>query len=77
MRCWFAWIFQHSRGSLLLAILTYVGVHLNNPGHLLPSRSAPFVIQVVAYVLLGIGLARQLSRATSAQKGVGTVARPE
>src|SRR4051812_29333902 len=37
--------------------------HLNNPGHLLPSRSAPFVLQMAAYVLIGIGLAMQLSRA--------------
>ena len=54
----FAWIFQHTRGSLLLAILMYIGVHLNNPGHLLPNRSAPFVIQMVATTSFSASVSR-------------------
>jgi membrane protease YdiL (CAAX protease family) len=60
----FGWIFQRTDGSLLLAVLTYVGVHLNHPGRLLPGRSTPFVIQMVSYALLGIGLALLLRRGT-------------
>ncbi|HSQ62702.1 MAG TPA: type II CAAX endopeptidase family protein [Polyangiaceae bacterium] len=48
----FTWIYGHTRGSLLLAVLTHVGVHLNNPGHAMPARYAPMVIHTVAYVIL-------------------------
>jgi membrane protease YdiL (CAAX protease family) len=52
----FTWIYRHTRGSLLLAILTHVGVHLNNPGHAMPARYTPIVIHTVAYVVLAIAL---------------------
>jgi membrane protease YdiL (CAAX protease family) len=52
----FTWIYQHTRGSLLLAVLTHVGVHLNNPGHAMPGRGAPMVIHTVAYAALAIVL---------------------
>jgi len=48
----FTWIYQHTRGSLLLAVLAHVGAHLNNPGHAMPGRATPMVIHTVAYVLL-------------------------
>jgi hypothetical protein len=48
----FTWIFQHTRGSLLLAVLAHAGAHLNNPGHALPGRAMPVVIHAVAYVVL-------------------------
>jgi membrane protease YdiL (CAAX protease family) len=52
----FTWIYQHTRGSLLLAVLAHAGVHLNNPGHALPGRATPIVIHAVAYVVLAVVL---------------------
>ena len=52
----FTWIYRHTRGSLLLAVLTHVGAHLNNPGHAMPARYTPIVIHAVAYAALAIGL---------------------
>jgi membrane protease YdiL (CAAX protease family) len=52
----FTWIYRHTRGSLLLAVLTHVGAHLNNPGHALPQRATPMVIHTVAYVALAAAL---------------------
>jgi len=54
----FAWIYQRTGGSLLLAVLTHVGAHLNNPGHAMPARWAPMVIHTVAYTLLAVILLR-------------------
>jgi membrane protease YdiL (CAAX protease family) len=52
----FTWIYRHTRASLLLAVLTHVGAHLNNPGHAMPARYTPIVIHTVAYVVLAIAL---------------------
>lgn len=52
----FTWIYRHTRASLLLAVLTHVGVHLNNPGHAMPARYTPIAIHTVAYVVLAIAL---------------------
>jgi uncharacterized protein len=52
----FTWIYRYTRGSLLLAVLTHVGAHLNNPGHAMPARYDPIVIHSVAYVILAVGL---------------------
>ena len=53
----FTWIYRHTRGSLLLAVLTHVGAHLDNPGHAMPARYTPIVIHTVAYAILAIALA--------------------
>jgi membrane protease YdiL (CAAX protease family) len=52
----FTWIYRHTRGSLLLAVLTHVGAHLSNPGHAMPGRYTPIIIHTVAYVVLASGL---------------------
>jgi uncharacterized protein len=52
----FTWIYRHTRGSLLLSVLTHVGAHLDNPGHAMPARYTPIVIHTVAYVVLATGL---------------------
>jgi membrane protease YdiL (CAAX protease family) len=52
----FTWVFRHTCGSLLLAVLVHVGAHLNNPGHAMPQRATPMVIHMVAYVLLAAAL---------------------
>jgi membrane protease YdiL (CAAX protease family) len=52
----FTWIYGHTRGSLLLAVLTHVGAHLSNPGHAMPTRYTPIVIHTIAYVILAVVL---------------------
>jgi membrane protease YdiL (CAAX protease family) len=59
----FTWIYRHTRGSLLLAILTHVGAHLSNPGHAMPARYTPILIHTVAYVVLAVALIAGDSRA--------------
>jgi membrane protease YdiL (CAAX protease family) len=52
----FSWIYNHTRGSLLVAILAHVGAHLNNPFHALPANVTPFVIYTVAMVVAAFAL---------------------
>jgi membrane protease YdiL (CAAX protease family) len=40
----FSWIYNHTRGSLWLAILAHVGVHWNNPMHAVPANLTPFAV---------------------------------
>jgi uncharacterized protein len=44
----FSWIYNRTRGSLLIATLAHVGVHWNNPTHALPGELTPFVVYTVA-----------------------------
>jgi membrane protease YdiL (CAAX protease family) len=48
----FTWVYGHTRGSLLLAVLMHVGAHLNNPGHAMPQRATPMLLHAAAYVAL-------------------------
>jgi membrane protease YdiL (CAAX protease family) len=62
----FTWIYNHTRGSLLLAILAHVGVHLSNPAHALPGNPTPFLIFTVALCVVAGALVladRTLGRA--------------
>jgi membrane protease YdiL (CAAX protease family) len=58
----FTWIYRHTNGSLLLSVLTHVGVHLSNPGHAMPARYTPMVIHTVAYVVLAFVLTSRCRR---------------
>jgi hypothetical protein len=59
----FTWIYQGTRGSLLLAVLTHVGTHLNNPGHAMPERVVPMIHHAAAYVALALVLVLRDRRA--------------
>ena len=50
----FSWLYNRSGGSLLIAILLHMGVHLNNPNQVLPGNSLPFYINIVGMTLLGL-----------------------
>ena len=47
----FSWLYNHTRGSLLLAVLMHASAHLNNPTHAAPDVR-PFVIQTAAVIVL-------------------------
>jgi len=44
----FTWLYNRSGGSLLVAVVAHVGVHLDNPAHALPGNPAPFSVLTVA-----------------------------
>jgi uncharacterized protein len=46
----FSWVFNKTRGSLLVAVLLHVGAHLNNPAH--ATTLAPMVIYTAAIVVV-------------------------
>jgi membrane protease YdiL (CAAX protease family) len=49
----FSWLYNRTRGSLLLAVVLHAGAHLNNPFHALPTRVTPFVVYTVAICVVG------------------------
>jgi len=55
----FTWLFNRSRGSVLLMICAHVGAHLNNSHAALPGDRLPLVVNAVVYALLGFVLMRQ------------------
>ncbi|HEY6727040.1 MAG TPA: type II CAAX endopeptidase family protein [Polyangiaceae bacterium] len=55
----FNWIYKGTNGSLLLAVLTHVGGHLNNSFRALPDEVAPLVAQSIIYAGLGLCLMRR------------------
>jgi membrane protease YdiL (CAAX protease family) len=52
----FTWIYERTRGSLLLAFLAHVGAHLDNSGHAMPGRVTPIVLHTLAYLALAVVL---------------------
>jgi membrane protease YdiL (CAAX protease family) len=52
----FSWLYNHTRGSLLIAILAHVGVHWNNPYHALPQKMTPFFVYTIAIAIAACAL---------------------
>jgi hypothetical protein len=52
----FCWLYNRTRGSLIIAILAHVGACLNNPYHALPGNLTPFVVYTVAIAAAAFAL---------------------
>jgi membrane protease YdiL (CAAX protease family) len=66
----FGWLYNRTRGSLLIALIAHLGSHLNNPTHALPGQVTPFVVYTIAIALLAVllvGVDRNLWRRTECE----------
>lgn len=52
----FSWLYERTKGSLLLAVIAHAGVHLNNPTHALPAHLTPFVVYTAAIAVAAAAL---------------------
>ena len=48
----FTWLYQRTGGSLVMAVLLHMGLHLDNPHHAPPEFITPMVIMTLSYVVL-------------------------
>lgn len=52
----FSWLYEHTQGSLWIAVVAHMGAHLHNPARALPGDLTPFAIYTLALCAAGIGL---------------------
>lgn len=52
----FTWYYFRTGGSLLIAVLLHLGVHLNNSHLALPGNTLPLYVHTVGWVLLAAGV---------------------
>ncbi len=52
----FTWLYRRTNGSLLLAVLLHVGVHLHNPNQAEPGDVVPITLSAISYVLFAIAV---------------------
>jgi len=50
------WLFNRTGGSLWIAVVAHLGVHLNNPSHSLPGNPTPFIVYTVAIGVVALAL---------------------
>ena len=48
----FSWIYNHTRASLLLAVLAHAGAHLNNPNQAMPGNLTPLVLETIGMCVI-------------------------
>lgn len=68
-RLYFTWLYQHSGGSLLIAVLAHVGAHLNNSHAALPSDVLPLLAHTIIYAGIGFAMLRNAVFAPCAVEG--------
>ncbi|HMI92915.1 MAG TPA: CPBP family intramembrane glutamic endopeptidase [Polyangiales bacterium] len=52
----FSWLYEHTQGSLWIAVVAHMGAHLNNPTRALPGDLAPFAIYTFALCAAAMAL---------------------
>jgi uncharacterized protein len=63
------WLYNGTKGSLLLATLAHLGAHLNNSHRALPDEVVPLVAHAIIYAALGLWVMRGVFSARRGRKG--------